>query len=93
MTAPLKQAPYGEPSFQMVRKLGYAYVDKTQFIPVLENCGTRFPFIVRPRRFGKSLFANMLMAYYDKAAAGILRIRRLPRLSRTCGGTTSLSGR
>lgn len=70
MTAPLKQAPYGEPSFQMVRKLGYAYVDKTQFIPVLENCGTRFPFIVRPRRFGKSLFANMLMAYYDKAAAG-----------------------
>ena len=70
MKQELKQVPYGESSFAYLRGAGYAYVDKTHFIQVLEQCGTRFPFIVRPRRFGKSLFANMLMAYYDKAAAG-----------------------
>lgn len=64
-----KMAPYGEASFTYLRNAGYAYVDKTPFIKTLEKCGSRFPFIVRPRRFGKSLFANMLMAYYDKAAA------------------------
>lgn len=64
----LKQAPYGEASFEALRELGYAYVDKTPYIAVLEKYNTRFPFIIRPRRFGKSLFANMLMAYYDKAA-------------------------
>ena len=68
MTQALKLAPYGEPSFEALRKPSYAYVDKTRFIETLERCGTRFPFIVRPRRFGKSVFANMLMAYYDKAA-------------------------
>ena len=70
MKQELKQVPYGEPSFVYLREAGYAYVDKTHFIQVLEQCGTRFPFIVRPRRFGKSLFADMLMAYYDKAASG-----------------------
>ncbi len=65
-----KQVPYGEPSWVYLREAGYAFVDKTRFIQALEQCGSRFPFIVRPRRFGKSLFANMLIAYYDKAAAG-----------------------
>ena len=61
--------------------------NKTRFIRALEEADTLFPLIVRPRRFGKSLFANMLMAYYDKAAAaisnvilpghGLLNIRRL----------------
>ena len=70
MNHSLKNAPYGEPSFVFLREAGWAYVDKTRYIRVLEECGSRFPFIVRPRRFGKSLFADMLMAYYDKAAAG-----------------------
>ena len=70
MTYSLKMASYGEPSFIHLRESGCAYVDKTKFISTLEQCGTRFPFIVRPRRFGKSVFANMLTAYYDKATAG-----------------------
>ena len=70
MKLALKQVPYGEPSWGYLREAGYAFVDKTRFIQALEQCGSRFPFIVRPRRFGKSLFANMLIAYYDKAAAG-----------------------
>ncbi len=70
MTSPtLKQVPYGEASFAYLRKAGWAYVDKTPFIRTLEESGSRFHALMRPRRFGKSLFANMLAAYYDKAAA------------------------
>ena len=70
MKPKLKRVPYGLASFETLREMGFAYVDKTRFIRVLEEADTLFPLIVRPRRFGKSLFANMLMAYYDKAAAG-----------------------
>ncbi len=65
----LKQIPYGETDFSVIQQENFAYVDKTQFIEALEKAGTRFPFIVRPRRFGKSLFTQILQAYYDKSAA------------------------
>lgn len=65
----LKNAPYGVDTFPNLLNRNFAYVDKTAFIEQLENCGSDKPFIVRPRRFGKSLFTSMLQAYYDKAAA------------------------
>ena len=65
----LKRVPYGLASFETLRQMGFAHVDKTHYIQVLENAGTRCPLIIRPFGFGKSLFADMLMAYYDKAAA------------------------
>ena len=40
------------------------YVDKTMYIPKLEDEADAL-FFIRPRRFGKSLFINMLRAYYD----------------------------
>lgn len=61
-SATLKQAPCGEASFAYLREAGWAFVDKTPFIRTLEDCGCRFPVLMRPRRFGKSLFANMLAA-------------------------------
>lgn len=70
MTSPtLKQVPYGEASFTYLRQAGWAYVDKTPFIRTLEEAGSRFHVLTRPRRFGKSLFANMLAAYYGKASS------------------------
>lgn len=65
----LKKIPYGNAGFVSIRSDGYAYVDKTRFIEVLEQCGSRFQSIVRPRRFGKTLFTETLRAYYDKAEA------------------------
>ena len=65
----LKRIPYGETYFPYMQRGNFAYVDKTRFIEALENEGTRYPFILRPRRFGKSLFTQILQAYYDKAAA------------------------
>ena len=60
------QIPYGVADFKIVRNEGLYYIDKTGYIPVLEQAG-RFLFFVRPRRFGKSLFLNMLRCYYDLA--------------------------
>ena len=35
----LKLTPYGNADFAYIREEGLAYVDKTQFIEVLERCG------------------------------------------------------
>jgi len=56
--------PYGIPDFKTIRQEKLYYIDKTGYIPLLEQAG-RFLFFVRPRRFGKSLFASMLRCYYD----------------------------
>ena len=63
----LKMVPYGNGTYASILADGYAYVDKTKFIEIFEKSGIRFPFIVRPRRFGKTLFTNTLRAYYDKS--------------------------
>ena len=65
----MKPSPYGNVDFVDIRRSDMAYVDKTRFIEALEDCGVRYPFIVRPRRFGKTLTTSMLEAYYDEAAA------------------------
>ena len=65
----LKKNPYTLARFETIQQGGWAYVDKTRYIEVLENCHAFYPFIVRPRRFGKTLFAETLQAYYDVAAA------------------------
>jgi len=61
--------PYGISSFRMIRdkKDNYLYVDKTRFIYKVEK--TKYLMHLRPRRFGKSLFLDMLDNYYDIQAA------------------------
>ena len=59
-----KQIPYGISDFRQVRQENKYLVDKTMFFEKMEWAGN-FLFLVRPRRFGKSLFLNMLEAYYD----------------------------
>lgn len=65
---PLKRNPYGRALFPGLLSQSYAFVDKTRFIELLEP--VPFAFIIRPQRFGKSVLAHMLQAYYDEAAAG-----------------------
>ena len=66
MTEPsqIKQLPLGISDFTRVARDKYYYVDKTMFIPRMENASS-YLFLVRPRRFGKSLLLSMLRAYYD----------------------------
>ena len=59
-----KRLPYGMMNFEDIRLDNYYYVDKTSYIPWIEQ-SDRFFFFIRPRRFGKSLTLNMLQHYYD----------------------------
>ncbi len=64
MSADYKHVPYGITDFEQVRKEDLYLVDKTIFFEKMERAG-HFLFLVRPRRFGKSLFLDMLESYYD----------------------------
>lgn len=55
--------PIGIQSFEILRKEGYAYIDKTAHIWRLVTTG-KYYFLSRPRRFGKSLLISTLEAYF-----------------------------
>jgi hypothetical protein len=61
--------PYGVSNFGVLRTEGYFYVDKTPFLPQLEEMGARYLLFLRPRRIGKSVFVSLLEHYYDAARA------------------------
>ncbi|WP_242385953.1 ATP-binding protein [Phocaeicola sartorii] len=60
----IKEIPYGMSNFTDVIEQNRYYVDKTMYLPLLEDQANYLIFI-RPRRFGKSLFLDMLRSYYD----------------------------
>ena len=64
MNNDIKRIPYGISDFKQVRSENKYLVDKTMYFEKMELAGN-FLFLVRPRRFGKSLFLSMLEAYYD----------------------------
>lgn len=59
--------PYAVADFVDLRDRGFYYVDKTDYIPGLEDYNA--PVFLRPRRFGKSLLISILAAYYDRTMA------------------------
>ena len=60
----IKRLPYGISDFRQVMREGKYYVDKTMYLPMMEDTDN-FLFLIRPRRFGKSVFLSMLRCYYD----------------------------
>jgi hypothetical protein len=55
---------YGNSDFKQVCKPGIFHIDRTNYIPELENVGEILTFI-RPPSFGKSMIISMLEYYYD----------------------------
>lgn len=51
--------PYGISDFPLISMENYYYVDKTRFVEEVERA-PRFLFLIRPRRFGKSLWLAVL---------------------------------
>ena len=52
--------------------ISHEYVDKTSLIPLINatlNSESRYSCVTRCRRFGKSMAANMLCAYYDRSCS------------------------
>ena len=60
-----KKIPYALTNFEKIRTENHLYVDKTRFIEMLENETTEYHFLIRSRKFGKSLFTSVLEHYYD----------------------------
>lgn len=61
---PIIKYPIGEQSFELLRKEGYLYVDKTPYIEKIIT-GSKYYFLGRPRRFGKSLFLDTLRCFFE----------------------------
>ena len=55
----MKKLPLGIQSFRTIVEGGYVYADKTRFIYDLIN-SSKYYFLSRPRRFGKSLFLDTM---------------------------------
>ncbi len=65
----MKKLPYAIANFLTIRKEDYLNIDRTSYIRKLENMSGNSFLFVRPRRFGKSLWLNVLKRYYDLALA------------------------
>lgn len=60
----VKGVPYGISDFKRLRNDNFYFVDKTMYLPLIESMPS-YLFLIRPRRFGKSLFLSMMRTYYD----------------------------
>jgi len=58
--------PYAISNFESIRLEGFEYIDRTNRIPLTENVG-KYLLLLRPRRFGKSLWLSTLKNYYNIA--------------------------
>ena len=65
MTKIVNKYPVGIQTFSKIRENGYLYIDKTQYIVDFREKGMKYVFLNRPGRFGKSLFASTLHAYFE----------------------------
>ena len=63
--AQARKYPIGIQPFSEIRERNYLYIDKTQYLVDFIDKGYKYVFLSRPRRFGKSLFASMIHAYYE----------------------------
>ena len=61
----MKKLPYGISDYERIIEDNYYYVDKTNYIELLENLAEPYIMFLRPRKFGKTLFASVLENYYD----------------------------
>ncbi len=80
--------PYGLANFQAIAEEGYLYIDRTDRIGAIEAAGRQL-LLLRPRRFGKSLWLSTLENYYDLTKAdqfeqlfGHLKIGQAPTARR-----------
>lgn len=78
MPKPPYRIPYGAADFIKLRRYNEYYQDKTAYLPLLEEAG-RFLFLIRPRRFGKSLLQSVMECYYD--------VNRIEKFDELFGGT------
>ena len=60
----LKRLPVGIQTYSEVRNLDCLYIDKTEYVWNMIHL-SKYIFLSRPRRFGKSLLCSTLQAYFE----------------------------
>ena len=60
----LKRLPIGIQTYSEVKSNDWLYVDKTEYISKMTRV-SKYIFLSRPRRFGKSLLVSTLQAYFE----------------------------
>lgn len=58
--------PVGIQTFSELRTKNYLYVDKTEYVYRMTHSASKYIFLSRPRRFGKSLLTSTLRAYFER---------------------------
>ena len=57
--------PIGIQTFSEIRNKSYLYIDKTEYVYRMTHSASKYMFLSRPRRFGKSLLTSTLAAYFE----------------------------
>ncbi|MDY5387008.1 MAG: AAA family ATPase, partial [Muribaculaceae bacterium] len=65
MEKTLRMCPLGMQDFQEIIKGDFLYVDKTRQVYELTHHASKFIFLNRPRRFGKTLLTSTLHYYFE----------------------------
>ncbi len=65
MAENMNKYPVGIQTFEKIREGKFLYIDKTKYIVDFRKKAMSYVFLSRPRRFGKSLFASTLQAYFE----------------------------
>ncbi|MDE6768930.1 MAG: ATP-binding protein [Muribaculaceae bacterium] len=55
----------GQQDFKTLRKDNAFYIDKTPFVDIIAKSKSKYYFLARPRRFGKSLFLSTLRFFFE----------------------------
>ncbi len=64
MELKLKLYPIGIQTFSELINKNYLYIDKTEYVYRMTHSASKFMFLSRPRRFGKSLLTSTLHSYF-----------------------------
>ena len=57
--------PIGMQTFSDIREGNYLYIDKTEYVYRMTHSSSKYMFLSRPRRFGKSLLTSTLHSYFS----------------------------
>ena len=57
--------PIGIQTFSEIINKSYLYIDKTEYVYRMTHSASKYMFLSRPRRFGKSLLTSTLAAYFE----------------------------
>ena len=60
-----RRYPIGIQTFSELVNKQYLYIDKTEYVYRMAHGNSKYLFLSRPRRFGKSLLTSTLHAYFE----------------------------